>query len=372
MAKASAPGRTKTRLVPPLNGTEAAALNTSFLQDVADNILEAATTIPVSGYMAFGPPGAQDFFRAILPPGIGLIESWIGAFGECLFHAATELFARGHTAACLLNSDSPTLPNSLIVELVAALSEPGDRAVLGPSEDGGYYVLGLKAPHRRMFEDIAWSTERVAEQTLDRAREIGLPIHVLPVWYDVDDARSLERLHRELFHDASFGSDLTPFDATHTREILQASAPSRVCARHSLSWSGPRGLSHDERELKQDALGVRRPVPVLDGARRLFPVQLRAPVRDRRHDGARPPVRRSRLVGDPPGRGPGALFRTSPHPGRCIHSRPVRSCCPSARSRRTSTAMSGTGASRRPASTRTSTCRRTQRSLLCGTPTFIR
>ena len=91
----------------------------------------------------------------------------------------------------MLNSDSPTLPTALLNETADVLAQPGDRAVLGPSSDGGYYLLGLKAAHRRLFEDIAWSTERVAEQTRERAREIGLDVHLLPVWYDVDDIESL-------------------------------------------------------------------------------------------------------------------------------------------------------------------------------------
>ena len=78
------------------------------------------------------------------------------------------------------------------------LARPGERAVLGPSSDGGYYLLGLKTAHRRMFEDIAWSTERVAAQTLERAREIKLDIHMLPVWYDVDDVEGLRRLAGEV------------------------------------------------------------------------------------------------------------------------------------------------------------------------------
>ena len=101
----------------------------------------------------------------------------------------------------VLNSDSPTLPTALLIETAAALARPGDRAVLGPSSDGGYYLLGLKAAHRRMFEDIAWSTARVAEQTLERAREIDLDVHTLPVWYDVDDADGLRRLNAELCGD---------------------------------------------------------------------------------------------------------------------------------------------------------------------------
>jgi uncharacterized protein len=202
MAKASAPGRTKTRLVPPLTFEEAASLNTAFLQDVADNVLlaakGAASDAGIAGYAAFGPPGSESFFHQTLPPAIGLIEAWLPNFGDCLLRTIEEIFARGHRSAVVLNSDSPTLPTAFLVDTAEALARPGDRAVLGPSSDGGYYLLGLKTAHRRLFEDIAWSTERVAEQTLQRAAEIGLEVYRLPVWYDVDDVESLRRLQSEL------------------------------------------------------------------------------------------------------------------------------------------------------------------------------
>jgi rSAM/selenodomain-associated transferase 1 len=202
MAKASAPGRTKTRLVPPLTLAEAADLNTAFLQDVADNVLLASRNATpqagIAGYAAFGPPGSEDFFQRTLPPAVGLIEAWLPNFGDCLLRTVEEIFARGHRSAVVLNSDSPTLPTAFLVETAEVLARPGDCAVLGPSSDGGYYLLGLKAVHRRLFEDIAWSTARVTEQTLERAREIGLAVHRLPVWYDVDDAESLRRLQNEL------------------------------------------------------------------------------------------------------------------------------------------------------------------------------
>jgi uncharacterized protein len=202
MAKASVPGLTKTRLVPPLTHEQAAALNTAFLQDVTGNMVlvagEAAPHASIAGYAAYGPPGAEEFFRRHLPPSIGLIEAWLPNFGDCLHRAIGEILARGHAAAVVLNADSPTLPTALLNETAEVLAQPGERAVLGPSSDGGYYLLGLKAAHRRMFEDIAWSTARVAEQTRARAREIGLDLHVLPTWYDVDDIETLRRLHAEL------------------------------------------------------------------------------------------------------------------------------------------------------------------------------
>ncbi len=229
MAKASAPGRAKTRLVPPLTFDEAAALNTAFLCDVADNVLlaarHAAPGAGIAGYAAFGPTGAEDFFRRTLPAAIGLIGAWLPNFGDCLYNTICELFAKGHASAVVLNSDSPTLPTALLIETAACLARPGDRAVLGPSTDGGYYLLGLKVAHRRMFENIEWSTSRVAEQTLQRARDIGLNVHTLPVWYDVDDVDGLHRLNAELNgeHERRHGA-YPPHNAAQTAKLMRRMA----------------------------------------------------------------------------------------------------------------------------------------------------
>ncbi len=220
MAKASVPGRTKTRLAPPLTAAEAAAFNTAFLKDVSANLLAAGHRTAVRGYMAYGPPGAEPFFTDNLPREIGLIESWLPNFGDCLFKAIEGLFAAGHTSAVVLNSDSPTLPTALLVETAEMLARPGDRAVLGPSTDGGYYLLGIKQAHRRLFDDIDWSTDRVAHQTLERAQEIGLDLHQLPAWYDVDDSEALRQLHAELFEDGSLDPALTPFHAPNTAALM--------------------------------------------------------------------------------------------------------------------------------------------------------
>ncbi len=223
MAKASRAGRTKTRLVPPLTFDEAAAFNTAFVKDVAANIAvadRATSGRVVAGYMAFGPPGSEPFFRDILPASIGLIEAWHPNFGDCLFAAVEQLLALGYDSAVVLNSDSPTLPTALLVETAEVLAHSGDRAVLGPSTDGGYYLLGLKKPHRRLFEDVAWSSEAVVCQTLERAAEIGLAVHVLAPWYDVDDVAALRLLRSELCEGVSFAPALTMHDATHARQLL--------------------------------------------------------------------------------------------------------------------------------------------------------
>jgi rSAM/selenodomain-associated transferase 1 len=228
MAKASVPGRAKTRLVPPLTFDEAAKLNTAFLRDVADNLSlaarHAAPQAGIAGYAAYGPPGAEDFFRDTLPGSIGLIGAWLPNFGDCLFHTISHILGRGHGAAVVLNADSPTLPTALLIETAQVLARPGDRAVLGPSSDGGYYLLGLKAAHRHMFDNIDWSTERVAEQTRERAREIGLELHTLPVWYDVDDIDGLQRLHAELSGADFAGPRLAPHAPHHAVQTAKLMA----------------------------------------------------------------------------------------------------------------------------------------------------
>jgi uncharacterized protein len=220
MAKASVPGRAKTRLVPPLTFEEAAELNTAFLKDVVENIASAAEDSPIRGYAAFGPPESSAFFKSTLPPTIGLIDAWYPNFGDCLFAAIARLLDDGHQSAIVLNCDSPNLPTALLVTAAQYLSRAGDRVVLGPARDGGYYLLGLKTPHRRLFEDVAWSTQYVAAQTLERAAELGLEVHILPDWYDVDDAASLRQLHDDLEHEPRVGAGPRTHAATHSRQLL--------------------------------------------------------------------------------------------------------------------------------------------------------
>jgi rSAM/selenodomain-associated transferase 1 len=221
MAKASIPGRTKTRLTPPLVPEQAADLNTAFLRDVADNLLAAAALANICPWMAYTPAGSQDFFARNLPHGVGFIETVAPDFGVCLFRAAVSLLAAGHDSVCLLNSDSPTLPIGYLVAAATALATPGDRVVIGPATDGGYYLIGIKHPHQRLFQDVDWSTERVFRQTLARAGELGLPVVVLPSWYDVDCEAALRVLIGELVDGQSFrtvGSKPTP--AGFTRRAL--------------------------------------------------------------------------------------------------------------------------------------------------------
>jgi uncharacterized protein len=205
MAKAPDVARVKTRLSPLLSPDEARALSACFLRDMTHMLVRAGRAAPIDGYIAFAPAGSEASFAEIVAPGTGFVladgeidaPAGVVGFGSCLLQAAQGLFARGYGAVGLLNSDSPTLPAGLIVEAARLLAAPGERAVLGPASDGGYYLLALKAPHAELFADIDWSTARVAAQTRAAAQRLGLELGELAPWYDVDDPASLAQLVRD-------------------------------------------------------------------------------------------------------------------------------------------------------------------------------
>ncbi len=181
-------------------------MSAAFLRDITENIRLAAQDADIAGYIAYAPAGMEPLFDGILAEGTQLLladgagdmPEGVEGFGRSLLHATRALFARGHHAVCVLNSDSPTLPTACLVQAARQLPASADRVVLGPAEDGGYYLLGMTALHERLYAGISWSTERVAAQTRAAAAAIGLPAHDLPAWYDVDDRAALHRLIADL------------------------------------------------------------------------------------------------------------------------------------------------------------------------------
>ncbi|MBA3960927.1 MAG: TIGR04282 family arsenosugar biosynthesis glycosyltransferase [Chthoniobacterales bacterium] len=196
MTKVPRAGRVKTRLCPPLTPEEAAELNVCFLRDTAAAITQAGAN--AQGVGCYTPVGEEEAYRAILPEDFLLLAQREGGFGERLIGAIEDLVAIGFSAVCLIDSDSPIVPAAAFAEAVEVLSQPNDKVVLGPSDDGGYYLIGMKRLERRLFEEIDWSTELVLEQTKARAIEEGIEVHLLPTFYDVDDGLTLRRLHADL------------------------------------------------------------------------------------------------------------------------------------------------------------------------------
>ncbi len=219
MAKAPVAGEVKTRLVPPLTAQEAAELNICFLRDMAANIDAVSATEAASGLVVYTPAGSESAFDGLLPVGFTLLAQRGTSLGERLCNATDDLLTRGYGGVCLINSDSPTLPKSILIRAIESLAMDGDRVVLGAAEDGGYYLIGLKHAHRNLFNEIAWSTSDVLARTRQRAAEIDLTVQLLPPWYDVDDAETLNRLCEELF--CARRAD-GAYPAPHTRAFLES------------------------------------------------------------------------------------------------------------------------------------------------------
>ena len=214
MTKAPRAGHVKTRLVPPLSHDEAAQLNACFLRDTASAIQVACDSNAV-GIGVYTPVGSEAAYDDILPAPFRLLAQRGDGFGERLAMAVEDLFRCGFNSVCLIDSDSPTVSADAYRQAVAALAQPEDVVVLGPSDDGGYYLIGLNRIHRELFEEIDWSTERVFDQTHRRAADLNLKIVILGNGFDVDDAATLQRLCGELLSDHA-EADVAP----DTRKFL--------------------------------------------------------------------------------------------------------------------------------------------------------
>jgi uncharacterized protein len=201
MTKAPRAGRVKTRLTPPLTAEEAADLNICFLRDVANSISVATKIAPASGVAVYTPIGAEETYRGILPDEFRLLPQRGESFGERLIGAVQDLLQLGFSSVCLINSDSPTVSPNVFAEAVEALAQSRERVVLGPADDGGYYLIGMTELHEQLFTGIDWSTKRVLQQTLGRAEKIGLEVHLLCDGFDVDDGEALGRLCDEVLPD---------------------------------------------------------------------------------------------------------------------------------------------------------------------------
>ncbi len=198
MCKAPQPGRTKTRLAMSIGPLAAAELSACFLRDVAASVQAIPSAIDWRGFAVYTPAGTEAVLRTLIPPEFGLFLQVGQNLGDALFDAIRGLLAAGYDGVLLVNGDSPTLPPEFLVQAIEALCRPGDRVVLGPASDGGYYLIGLKVPHQRLFSEIEWGERSVFQRTYERADEIGLETSILPEWYDVDDYETLGWLREEL------------------------------------------------------------------------------------------------------------------------------------------------------------------------------
>jgi rSAM/selenodomain-associated transferase 1 len=194
MAKAPGFAPVKSRLQPPLTADEARALATAFLLDRLDGV---AALSDADAVLAFSPAEAATALRTLTPPGVRLLAQRGGGLGDRLTHLFDDLLAE-HAGALALDADSPTLSMAWVADGLATLGAGEADVVLGPSEDGGYWSIGLRAPCPELFADVPWSTELVLATTCARAKALGLSVRLLPRWFDVDTEADLRRLCDEI------------------------------------------------------------------------------------------------------------------------------------------------------------------------------
>lgn len=207
-AKRPTPGGVKTRLTPTLTPEDAARLYEAFLRDAL--IAYQALDVDVRLYVS---PSPEPMPGTLMPEGVSLHEQQGPGLGARMKIAFVESFGAGYERLVIIGTDHPTLPTAFIEQAFDALATPGSICI-GPSDDGGFYLIGMNDFYPELFHDMRYSHADVFAQTLERAGRTGARLAVLPPWYDVDTPDALRRLVADL--------DDPALDAAHTRRVVAA------------------------------------------------------------------------------------------------------------------------------------------------------
>jgi rSAM/selenodomain-associated transferase 1 len=193
VAKEPVPGFTKTRLCPPFTPEAAAEFYRCLMLDT----LALMARLDIADHtVAYTPPRSRAYFENLAPNGFRLVAQDGADLGERLANALGHHFELGYGRVVIMNSDGPTLPLTHLEEAFSGLDAAD--ITLGPGHDGGYYLIGMRRLHPDLFQGIAWSTAQVIPQTMAICHRLGLKVHQLGEWYDVDVAADLDRLRRDL------------------------------------------------------------------------------------------------------------------------------------------------------------------------------
>jgi rSAM/selenodomain-associated transferase 1 len=197
MVKAPRAGLVKTRLMPRLSANEAAELAACFALDVVDKALRVVPQVIVT----YAPADGRAALEAILQGKLLWLEQRGADLGARIESAIEHASSLGFGPIIVTGTDSPTLPHSIIETARDALAAKQADITLGPTTDGGYYLVGLRKPVPDLFQNIDWSTPHAYEQTARNAAQANLRPLRLPTWYDVDTFTDLLRLRDEILAD---------------------------------------------------------------------------------------------------------------------------------------------------------------------------
>jgi len=191
MAKAPVPGSVKTRMVPPLTQEQAAALYRAILRDQLEHLTRLAA---IDLYVAFTPDDAAALMKSVVPAAFECFPQRGDDLGERMHEVFAELWRRGHRNLVLIGSDLPVVPLICFRDAFKVLERKDRRLVFGPSEDGGYYLVGMNQPTPEIFDGMTWSHDRVLAQTTEKLTRLGIAVKLLPSWFDIDTIEDLKRL----------------------------------------------------------------------------------------------------------------------------------------------------------------------------------
>lgn len=197
-AKNPIPNQVKTRLLPEISPDRAASLYRAFLTDWCETLSQLSN---IDLVIAYTPPESRSDLQALIGNDVTYMPQIGGDLGARLTFATQWASENGYEKILLVGSDSPTLPLSFISQAVAGLD--ARDIVIGPSMDGGYYLIGFSTENLNeivpsIFEEIAWSTPKVFQQTVERIQIMNATLKLLPPWYDVDTPQDLVFLHAHL------------------------------------------------------------------------------------------------------------------------------------------------------------------------------
>lgn len=190
MAKAPVPGQSKTRLVPPLSPQEAAEISRCLLLDLLDSL---ASFEGADLFVAFSPAEAAPFFQETVPSNFVCFAQNGRDLGERMKNVFDDLMSRGYKNVVLLGSDVPALPAGFLTEAFMVLGK-SEKVVVGPSRDGGYYLIGLNRAEPEIFTGVTWSSEDVLALTVKKLSDCGRRPYFLPSWFDIDTKEDLHYL----------------------------------------------------------------------------------------------------------------------------------------------------------------------------------
>lgn len=210
MAKYPAVGRVKTRLCESIDPEKVAHLYLCFLKDTVEKVKGPG----VPFFVYYTPDDKQEYFERLFGDNPGYLPQMGDDLGERLYNGFKTFFRQGYDSAIALASDIPDLPEAILYESLKRLTEY--NSVIGPSFDGGYYLIGLTkdSASKNLFRGITWSTETVFNETMKKIKQEKISCHALAPWGDVDRITDLERL---------LSSENPVFHGSHTWRLLKSS-----------------------------------------------------------------------------------------------------------------------------------------------------